>query len=179
MKKKELKVGELTGYRNPEKNEIENISSYFEQVFRHTITVCRVAVVLSCIIAIIDITAYDSYGWLSVVIGVVALASALSAVRTAKRNKKSIQMLKEGNFQVLEGKVMEISANTEYPGVSNVRFQSVYGEVMKEWCAVRMEGLEIGTPLLLAYADENVVKKGISRAFTPYMLTEEGKKHYL
>lgn len=46
-------------------------------------------------------------------------------------------------------------------------------------CTVRQEELQVGTPLLLAYADENVVKGGISRAFTPYMMTEEGLRHWL
>ena len=46
-------------------------------------------------------------------------------------------------------------------------------------CTVRQEELQVGTPLLLAYADESVVKGGISRAFTPYMMTEEGAKHWL
>lgn len=67
----------------------------------------------------------------------------------------------------------------DYPGCCNVRFRSRQGELMKLMCTVRVKGLQEGTPLLLAYADDTVVKGGISRAFTPYMLTEDGLKHYL
>lgn len=90
-----------------------------------------------------------------------------------------IQAFKNGEFRVLNGTATEISANMEYPGCCNVRFRSEQGELMKLMCTVRVEGLQEGTPLLLAYADDTVVKGGISRTFTPYMLTEDGLKHYL
>ena len=96
-----------------------------------------------------------------------------------KKYLNNIQVFQNGQFQILEGNVAEIFANMEYPGCCNVRFQSAKGETLKMLCTVRQEELQVGTPLLLAYADENVVKGGISRAFTPYMMTEEGLRHWL
>lgn len=69
---------------------------------------------------------------------------------------------------------MESSMHPDYPGVSNIRFQSWKGENAVGWYRVRQEGLQIGTPLLLVYVDKSVINRGICRTFTPYMLSDEG-----
>lgn len=119
--------------------------------------------IIFCVIGIFCVSACSVRGFLSLVIGLIAFILAFGTFRTKKKYLNNIQVFQNGQFQVLEGNVTEIFANMEYPGC----------------CNVRQEELQVGTPLLLAYADENVVKGGISRAFTPYMMTEEGLRHWL
>lgn len=134
---------------------------------------------LGFVIGIFCVSACSVRGFLALVIGIIAFISAFGTLRTKKKYLNNIQVFQNGQFQVLEGNVTEIFANMEYPGCCNVRFQSAKGEILKMLCTVRQEELQVGTPLLLAYADENVVKGGISRAFTPYMMTKEGSRHWL
>lgn len=173
------KIEELSGFRKPNEQERKSISCYFQNVFQGTIRTCKNVSTILCVIGVLAMGSYGINGVVGIGIGLLAFAAAFAAIWTKKKYEGNIQILKNGQFQVLEGKVIEMSTNTEYPGVANVRFQSVQGEVMEMLCTVRMENLQIGTPLLLAYVDKSTIKGGISRAFTPYMLTEEGMKHWL
>ena len=159
--------------------EKEFIGQYFEKVFQHQMKTCMGLSIIFCAIGIFCVSACSVRGFLSLVIGLIAFILAFGTLRTKKKYLNNIQVFQNGQFQVLEGNVAEIFANMEYPGCCNVRFQSAKGEILKMLCTVRQEELQVGTPLLLAYADENVVKGGISRAFTPYMMTEEGSRHWL
>lgn len=173
------KIEELTGFRNPNEYEKAFIGQYFEKIFRQKIKVCKGLSTILCVIGIFCMSAYSVSGFLALVIGIIAFALAFETIWTKNGYQKKIQAVKNGQFQVIEGNVTEIFAEMEYPGCCNVRFQSSRGETLKMLCTVRQEGLQIGTPLLLAYVDECVVKGGMSRTFTPYMLTEEGMKHWL
>lgn len=173
------KINELTGFRDPNACEKEFIGQYFEKVFQHQMKTCMGLSIIFCVIGIFCVSACSVRGFLSLVIGLIAFILAFGTLRTKKKYLNNIQVFQNGQFQVLEGNVTEIFANMEYPGCCNVRFQSAKGEILKMLCTVRQEELQVGTPLLLAYADENVVKGGISRAFTPYMMTKEGSRHWL
>ena len=173
------KINELTGFRDPNACEKEFIGQYFEKIFQHQIKTCKGLRIILCVIGIFCVSACSVRGFLALVIGIIAFILAFGTFRTKKEYLNNIQVFKNGQFQVLEGNVTEIFANMEYPGCCNVCFQSAKGETLKTLCTVRQEELQVGTPLLLAYADESVVKGGISRAFTPYMMTEEELKHWL
>ena len=173
------KIEELTGFRRPDTHEKEWIGRYFEKIFQGNIKVYKGLSSILCVAGIFSMSAYSVGGIVALAIGIAAFALAFGTIWKKKGYQENIRALKNGQFQVLEGNVAEIFENMEYPGCCNVRFQSSRGETLKMLCTVRQEELQIGTPLLLAYADESVIKGGISRAFTPYMLTEEGMKHWL
>ena len=180
MKMKNYKrIEELNGFRKPNEQEKDFIGRYFEKIFQYN---KKVSVGLAIILWVAGGFALVSIivrGISAAVISVGFLIAAFLTTKHMKDNEKKIQAFKNGEFRVLEGTATGISANMDYPGCCNVRFRSRQGELMKSMCTVRVKGLQEGTPLLLAYADDTVVKGGISRAFTPYMLTEDGLKHYL
>lgn len=173
------KIEKLTGFRRPDEHEKEWIGRYFEKIFQGNIKVYKGISSILCVVGIFSMSAYSVGGIVALVIGIAAFALAFVTIWKKKGYQENIRAFKNGQFQVLEGNVAEIFANMEYPGCCNVRFQSARGETLKMLCTVRQEELQIGTPLLLVYADESVIKGGISRTFTPYMLTEEGMKHWL
>lgn len=173
------KIEELTGFRKPNEYEKEWIGRYFEKVFQGKIKVYKGISSILCVVGVFSMSAYSVGGIMAFVIGIVAFALVFDTIWKKKEYQENIRALKNGQFQVMEGNVAEIFADTEYPGCCNARFQSLRGETLKMLCTVRQEELQIGTPLLLAYADESVIKGGISRAFTPCMLTEEGMKRWL
>lgn len=168
------KIEELTGFRNPNDQEKDRISRYFQNVFQKNIKTCQTASAVLCVVGVLCMTSYDSMGIMSIIIGLLAFAAAFSAIWTKKGNQQKIEIFKNGRFQVLEGKVMESSMHPDYPGVFNIRFQSWKGENAVGWYRVRQEELQIGTPLLLVYVDKSVINREICRTFTPYMLSDEG-----
>lgn len=173
------RIEELNGFREPNEQEKDFIGRYFEKIFRYN---KKVSVGLAVILWVADGFALVSVMVRGIPAAIISMGFFIAAFFTIKHmrdNEKKIQAFKNGEFRVLNGTATEISANMEYPGCCNVRFRSEQGELMKLMCTVRVEGLQEGTPLLLAYADDTVVKGGISRTCTPYMLTEDGLKHYL
>lgn len=173
------RIEELNGFREPNEQEKDFIGRYFEKIFRYN---KKVSVGLAVILWVAGGFALVSVMVRGIPAAIISMGFFIAAFFTIKHmrdNEKKIQAFKNGEFRVLNGTATEISANMEYPGCCNVRFRSEQGELMKLMCTVRVEGLQEGTPLLLAYADDTVVKGGISRTFTPYMLTEDGLKHYL
>lgn len=173
------RIEELNGFREPNEQEKDFIGRYFEKIFRYN---KKVSVGLAVILWVAGGFALVSVMVRGIPAAIISMGFFIAAFFTTKHmrdNEKMIQAFKNGEFRVLNGTATEISANMEYPGCCNVRFRSEQGELMKLMCTVRVEGLQEGTPLLLAYADDTVVKGGISRTFTPYMLTEDGLKHYL
>lgn len=97
-----------------------------------------------------------------------------------KEEKVSFELPKEELLQHSELLTEMLQTSGFFSAKQQKDLQYVFDrETLKMLCTVRQEELQVGTPLLLAYADENVVKGGISRAFTPYMMTEEGLRHWL
>ena len=173
------KIEEMSGFRAPSEYERKAVSHYFQKWFQKRIKFCKRCSSVLCAIGVLNVAFYESAGILAIILALIAFGMAFICIWTKKENQEKIQVFAQGHFQILDGMVSEISVNPDSPGFSNVRFQSKYGEVLSIWCAVRQEELQIGTPLILAYVDDKTVKGGIFRAFSPYMLTEEGLKYQL
>lgn len=180
MKMKNYKrIEELNGFRKPNEQEKDFIGRYFEKIFQYDKKVSMGLAVILWVAGGFALVSIMVCGITAAIISMGFFIAAFLATKHMRDNEKKIQAFKNGEFRVLDGTATEISTNMEYPGCCNVRFCSKHGELLKLMCTVRVEGLQEGTPLLLAYADDTVVKGGIFRAFTPYMLTEDGLKHYL
>lgn len=170
------KIEELSGFRKPTNEEKEIISQYFQAIFTRDMKVCKY---VSIFLSSIGITALLSMIFSGPIVGIVCLIFAIYAITVKKRYQNNIDVFKNGKFQVLEGTVQEMSVNVDYPGAFNVRFQSNNGEILRQWCTVQQRDLQLDTPLLLAYAGNDLIKGGISRAFTPQMLSSDALKHFL
>lgn len=173
------KAGELTGFRKPIENEKDKICRYFENIYRSKKRLFQIFNIIFVVMAIFTLDLRHTNGSFAVFTGLISIAGILGMIWTKRSYRKNIQPFLIGDFHLLEGKVSEISTNMEYPGAVNVRFQSAEGETWNMVGTVRKEGVQIDSPLLLVYAENAAVKEGISRVFTPYMLTDEGMKYRL
>lgn len=163
----------MKGFRRPKEQERQAISRYFERYFSDSQKMQKRMVVLLCAFGVFSM----SFKVTGLIIDAVLFAAVYSIYRNVRSYQRKIAVFQKGEFWVLEGKVTELSVHPDYPGVFNARFQSLLGEDAPGWFRVRQEGVQIGTPLLLMYAEKDVMKKDIYRTFTPYMLTEDGLNH--
>lgn len=172
----ENKIKNMAGLRRPEEQERQAISCYFEKYFSDSQKMQKKMAVLLCVFGVLSMSSFKATG---LIVGAVLFALVYSIYSNVRSYRGKIAAFQKGEFWVLEGKVTEFSIHPDYPGVFNARFQSLLGEDAPGWFRVRQEGVQIGTPLLLMYAEKDVMKKDIYRTFTPHVLTEDGLKHCL
>ena len=53
------KIEELTGFRNPNDQEKDRISRYFQNVFQKNIKTCQTASAVLCVVGVLCMTSYD------------------------------------------------------------------------------------------------------------------------
>lgn len=175
--KKTASIAEMSGLRLPTDKEIREISEYMNYYYGLRKKTCRKCSVFLGILGIVMILASSSAGIFALVIGVVCFLGVFAALGYKKQIIKDVTVIENGEFQVLDGYVKKIEADMDTPGVSNVIFESIKQQEWKGWFSARHENLNLGLPLLLMYVAPDKIKGGICRVFTPYMLTEEGRKH--
>lgn len=168
-------IKELQGFRTPTQQEVQVIRPYFQKLFDRDLHITKTSAILFGIVTAASLLCVSIAGIPALAVCVISFFIAVTALRSKQNNMKKLQDIQNGNYQVLDGTVDEISVNPDFPGTINVRFRSCHGEVLKTWCTVRMEEVQVGTSLLLVYFPAYE----LSRTFTPFMFTEEGLKHWL
>lgn len=90
--------------------------------------------------------------------------------------QKRLSLWTVGNFKVLDGTIISIEGNPDDPEMVNVQFQANYGEVLKDSYKMQMENVSKGSPVLLAYIQEDE-QSSLFEIFTPEMLADMDAKH--
>ncbi|MCD7744961.1 MAG: hypothetical protein LUI13_06745 [Lachnospiraceae bacterium] len=167
----------LDGVRKPTQDEIYKITRYYEHLYRNGERSLRPLIVVFAALGLICICGYTVSGTASVVIGIIFLAIAVGLIKGQMDGNPELNVFRSGDFIVIPGSVCEIKTDTTgMLGVSVVKFMSHGGKKLNGEFEARRTELQVGTPLLLIHVDEDKIKHGLTRVFTPFMLTEEGLK---
>ncbi|MCD7883654.1 MAG: hypothetical protein LUI87_08125 [Lachnospiraceae bacterium] len=167
----------LDGVRKPTQDEIYKITRYYEHLYRNGERTLRPLIVVFVALGLICIYGYTVSGTASVVIGIIFLAIAVGLIKGQMDGPSELNVFRSGDFIVIPGSVYEIiTDSTGMLGVDDVKFMSRSGIKLDVEFRVRLTQLKVGTPLLLIHVDEDKIKHGLTRVFTPFMLSEEGLK---
>lgn len=173
------KLEALTGWRNPTYKEQNDVGKYLENYYAANIRVANGIIIILAILEILFRLGLKNGRIFLDIVGIVFLGIAFKVLLDKNNEKRKISVFKNGNFKVLDGQVCEFKSHSESPGVYHANVISADGEKIDTSFLLRGEGLKIGSPVLVVYADPQTIKGGLIRAFTPYMLTNEGIKHRL
>ncbi|MBR2583733.1 MAG: hypothetical protein IKD61_10100 [Oscillospiraceae bacterium] len=173
------------GMTAPSREEIAAVSRYMDVLYQrlaHSTKFMSVAVItvgVMLVFALLPGAKEESLRErvLAAGFGAVLIALGIRGLRSLVRDREQSKSFHAGEFTVLHGSVGEIRLNTEKFGVMSARFRCPDGTLLKEYYALRQEGLEVGTSMLLVhYETKGPGRKSFTRAFTPFMLSEEGLK---
>lgn len=105
---------------------------------------------------------------------VVSVICVLMFTSFKKTAKTECGIYNKGLFKVIDGVISKTSPNLETNGCVDVWFDS--DTYSNGWYKVRLEKVEIGTPVIFVRPDVQLTKRIQCYVFTPFMLTEEGAK---
>lgn len=171
----EKNVTDLIGFRLPSNQELREIKSHMLRKYKRMIksneqscNVCLVAVAVSMLIPF--------FGLVGLVIACIWGFSLLAMQKARKEMQKRLSLWAVENFKVLDGTIISIEGNPDDPEMVNVQFQANYGEVLKDSYKMQMENVSKGSPVLLAYIQEDE-QSSLFEIFTPEMLADMDAKH--
>jgi len=165
----------LDGIRRPTPDEVYKITRYYEHLYGKNIRRNKTLSTVFIVLGLFCMCGYTVSGVVSIVVGVIFFAIAFGFIKGKNEAKAKLNVFRSGDFTVIPGSVCEIKTDTTgMLGVSVVRFISHGGKKPDAQFEVRRTQLQVGTPLLLIHVDEDKIRHGLTRVFTPFMLTEEG-----
>ncbi|MCD7893378.1 MAG: hypothetical protein LUG60_06710 [Erysipelotrichaceae bacterium] len=172
-----ININNLDGIRRPTLDEINKITRYYEHLYQTNDRTHKTLIVVFSVLGIVSMFAYTTSGLGAIVVGIIFLTIAFQLIRGVFEAEAHLNVFRSGDFIVIPGSVYKIMTDTtDLPGVSDVWFMSLGGKKLNLEFQVRRTDLQIGTPLLLIHVDEDKIKHGLTRVFTPFMLSEEGLK---
>ncbi|MCD7884793.1 MAG: hypothetical protein LUI87_13980 [Lachnospiraceae bacterium] len=170
-----IDLSEFDGIRRPTPDETYKITRYYEHLYGRNGRTNRILGKVFIVLGFVFICGYMVSGAASIVFGVIFFAIAFGFIKGKNEAKADLNVFRSGDFIVIPGSVCEIKTDTTgMLGVSVVRFISHGGKKLDAQFEVRRTQLQMGTPLLLIHVDEDKIRHGLTRVFTPFMLTEEG-----
>ncbi len=169
-----IQAKDLDGMRPPTEEERESIVQYYERLYGDQNLNTKRFGAVAVVLGILCLFGYVSGSSLMLIVAIAFFGLAAFMIGGKKVIKPFLAFLRTGDFTVTEGTVCGISATAETPGVKNVRFRSAEGRETQKMYPARQEGLSIGTPLILVYADKEKAGYELNRVFTPFMLSEKG-----
>lgn len=168
----EKNVADLIRFRSPSNQELQQIKRYMMRKYKRMIksseqscNVCLVAVAISMLIPFFRLVIVCIFGF-----------SLLAMQKVRKEMQKRLSLWTVRNFKVLDGTIISIEGNPDDPEMVNVQFQANYGEVLKDSYKMQMENVSKGSPVLLAYIQEDE-QSSLFEIFTPEMLADMDAKH--
>ncbi len=167
----------LDGIRAPTPEEVRRITRYYEHLYRENDKSLRVLNTVFFVLGFICAWGYTVNGASSLVVAAIFLAMGFGMLRARRKSDADLEIFRRGDFIVIPGRVCGIWVETTgLLGVSDVEFISEGGRRLDARFHARRTQLQMGTPLLLMHVDEKTLKHGMTRVFTPFMLSEEGLK---
>lgn len=170
-------MAEMLGKRCPTRDELSKIIRYMEYYYIARKKTCKIFCAVMCLLGVVMLSSYNRGEIFTIIVGGLCFFGAFMAFKYINQITEELNVIRNGDFQVVEGFVGKIGTDSTTPGVSNVVFISKEQQQWDGWFSARHENLCLGLPLLMMYVEPNKIKGGICRVFTPYMLTEEGMHH--
>lgn len=171
---------QLHGLRAPTEDERDRLTLAFQYHYKTISRTCNCFGAIFAVLGLLCISGYKSHGWFALIAGLLFLGPFYGLILSKSREKRVLERISAGTFQVLDGVVQEYRNDIQTPYSCSVRFSSQYpGETLEKCLSVRYEGVMDGTPLLLVYVHDSPIRKVDTWLFTPFMLSDEGiQKHW-
>jgi hypothetical protein len=166
----------IMGLRRPTARECERVTQHIQTEYASKI---RFRGRIASALCVAGLVFMGGAGLAGIFVGIVCFVAAFFSVYGKNQLKRIIKNFETGNFYVLDAVVLEITANPDNPGISNVRCGDRNGNQIPGLFRARQEGLAVGANILYVRGIFEGEKHPLERVFTPYMLTDEGiKKHW-
>lgn len=160
--------------RVPSVSEAQGIVRWLEGYYASRIKVCKTGSTILGSVGFVFLVLTSTGGLLGIVLGLLAYAGVFVLIYDKKTIQERLNAFQTGKYRVVDGHVERWCSHPDRAGVCDVRFRSMAGVSSGRWFFVRREGVENGSPLLLAVTMHGVLRKQIAWVFTSFMLSEEG-----
>lgn len=180
----------MYGMHAPTDSEAEQLLYYFDYNCRHSRSAASRSSTLFWILGLFLLGGGGSMfaknlpaAIVMMLLGLGSFALAFYFVREKRKSSNLLNVIRARRYTVLEGVVHEMRSDSGLAaGTAEVQFLSNDGQLLDQWHLVRKQDVAPGTPLLLVYAqyqDAGGRTLALTRALTPHMLTEKGRKERL
>lgn len=170
------KADQLHGFRLPTDDEHELLARAFQYRYESLARTCNRFSSGFAVLGAILMGSYSSGGVFAILFGLLCFCPVFALILSKKKEKKVLDRISAGTFQVLEGTVQEYRNDIRTPYSYSVRFLSQYDQLLEEWHHIRYEGVTDDSPLLLVYVHNSPIRRVNTWVFTTFMLSEKGIK---
>ena len=183
-------ISAMYGMHAPTNSEAEKLLFYFDYNCRHSRAASSKASTVFWILGLLllgsggsSFAANPSLAIFMMLLGLGSFAVAFYFVRAKRKDSHLLNVFRNRQYVVIEGTVRESRFDpSRAAGTVEVQFLANDGQLLDQWLLVRSKDIAPGTPLLLVYAqyqDASGRHVAMTRAFTPHMLTDKGRKESL
>lgn len=157
----------MDGFRQPTPEEICTFENIVTEEHQKQIHFNKVVTIVFTVLAIFSLLGIFAGGISAVILMVIFTVIAYIPSMEYRYYQREMNAVTSGNFRVIDGFVSEISFS-DFPGDSNIRFQTELGEHCANWFRIQDVGLKINTPILIAHTKVNrgmswVVRKDLKK----------------
>lgn len=176
---------DCSGFREPTRYEFERVSKFFQELGKKKIRFLRrfsiVSEVVGVLFLLMFVIIFPIKGeFFSFVAAIICIATAFHYNNNQKHCIDMMVAFNTGEFIVMDVTVLKLETEPDGAGLLNVWLASNDGKrEFKPHYVVRMEDVSVGSQLLLVYPKSDYLKKDCCKAFTSFMLTDEGTNLYV
>lgn len=169
--------------RKPSAHEVEQISKYVREYSSSKIKISKR---MSSILTVVGLVLVGAIGGgvnkaslFSAILGCLCFLLVFKFIQSKNGCIAEINAYSTGAFAVIDGRICKMEVNADTPGFCNAWFVSNDEAINDGWFQIRQEDVSIGSPMMLAVANNRRDTKNSVFAFSEFMLTDEGIRLHL